>query len=100
MNNVLSANAIDTQNMNWAGICELTSEEVLLVSGAQDVEDQTTGNGNPVWGVAYSVFFGAAAGGVTGAVNAWYNGASWTHGGVGGMLVGGVGGALNHIKGK
>lgn len=83
---------------------ELTIDELLFVAGGQDIDPDNAGGGgggsvvSSVAGIVYAASYGAVVGGVAGALVGAYNGLNPAATGLGGMITGGVSGALNHVK--
>ncbi|WCM21801.1 hypothetical protein NDK50_10255 [Paraburkholderia bryophila] len=95
MKEILLTSGVSFDGNHSAGVVELSDFELLMVSGG-DIAD----NWANALAFGHSVFYGAASGGITGALGGALSGGSWAHGGLTGMAVGAVGGALNHVKGK
>lgn len=79
---------------------ELTEQEIILVSGGSFTQGDPNEQGGQLSGMIYAIASGAAQGGVSAAIMASYMGQNWAHAGLGGMITGGVVGALNHVRGK
>ena len=79
---------------------ELTSHEILFVSGGMEQQEQPNQDAGGISGLVYATLSGAVYGGLGAAVTSAYLGGNWGAAGIAGMLGAGVASGLKHIGGS